>query len=240
MARVAFLGPPGTFTEEALLSEADLAGEELLPYAPVPEVITAVERGDADLGVVPIENSIEGAVTVTLDALAFETDLLIQREIVRPISLNLIGRTGTRLRDVRTVVSLPYASAQCRDWIRDALPKVELVAANSTADAVERVSRSRAKGITAIGTSAVRPDIRADGHRGGDRGSSRQRDPIRRAREPASRHRPVTTRPRSCASNARTALDRCWESSRSSRLGRSTSRDSSRDRRRLGSAATAS
>ena len=96
MARVAFLGPPGTFTEEALLSEADLAGGELLPHAPVPEVIAAVERGEADLGVVPIENSIEGAVTVTLDALAFETDLLIQREIVRPISLNLIGRTGTR------------------------------------------------------------------------------------------------------------------------------------------------
>ena len=151
MTRVAFLGPPGTFTEEALLSEADLAGGELLPHAPVPEVIAAVERGEADLGVVPIENSIEGAVTVTLDVLAFETDLLIQREIVRPISLNLIGRTGTRLKDVRTVVSLPYASAQCRDWIRDALPKVELVAANSTADAVERVSRSRAKGIAAIG-----------------------------------------------------------------------------------------
>ena len=123
MTRVAFLGPPGTFTEEALLSEADLAGGELLPHAPVPEVIAAVERGEADLGVVPIENSIEGAVTVTLDVLAFETDLLIQREIVRPISLNLIGRTGTRLKDVRTVVSLPYASAQCRDWIRGRAPE---------------------------------------------------------------------------------------------------------------------
>ena len=125
MPRVAFLGPPGTFTEEALLSEPDLADSELIARAPVPEVIAAVESGEADLGIVPLENSIEGAVTVTLDALAFTSDLLIQREIVRPISLNLVGRPGTRLRDVRTVVSLPYASAQCRDWLHRTLPDVE-------------------------------------------------------------------------------------------------------------------
>ena len=92
MTRVAFLGPPGTFTEEALVSQGDLAGEELVPIRSVPDVIAAVERGDADLGIVPIENSIEGSVNVTLDTLAFESELLVQREIVLAVSLNLCAR----------------------------------------------------------------------------------------------------------------------------------------------------
>jgi prephenate dehydratase len=152
VARVAFLGPPGTFTEEALLSEEDVAAEELLPRASIPEVIEAVEQGEVDLGIVPIENSIEGSITVTLDALAFDSDLLIQREVVRPVSLNLVARPETKLADVRTVVSLPYATAQCREWLRRKLPNAEVVAASSTAGAVERVARSRAKGLAAIGT----------------------------------------------------------------------------------------
>jgi prephenate dehydratase len=152
MPRVAFLGPAGTFTEEALLSEADLAGAELVSRTALTEVIAAVEAGDADLGIVPIENSIEGSITITLDALAFESALLIQREVVRPVSLNLIARPGTGLPDVRTVVSLPYASGQCREWLRGRLPGVVVEAANSTAGAVERVARSRRKGLAAIGT----------------------------------------------------------------------------------------
>jgi prephenate dehydratase len=152
MTRVAFLGPAGTFTEEALLSEVDLAGAELVSRTALPDVIAAVEAGDADLGIVPIENSIEGSITVTLDTLAFESDLWIQREVVRPVSLNLIARPGTKLAEVRTVVSLPYASGQCRQWLRRRLPGVPLEAANSTAGAVERVARARATGLAAIGT----------------------------------------------------------------------------------------
>jgi prephenate dehydratase len=152
MTRTAFLGPPGTFTEEALLAETDLAASELLSLTSIPDVIAAIERGDADHGVVPIENSIEGSIDLTLDALAFETDLKIQREMVRPVALNLVARPGTRLRDVRTVISLPYATAQCRDWLAATLPRAQLVAANSTAGAVERAARSRAKGVAAIGT----------------------------------------------------------------------------------------
>ncbi len=152
MTRVAFLGPAGTFTEEALLSEVDLAGAELVSRTTLPEIIAAVEAGEADLGIMPIENSIEGSITITLDTLAFESDLLIQREVVRPVSLNLIARPGTKLGDVRTVVSLPYASAQCRQWLQGRLPGVPLEAANSTAGAVERVARSRANGLAAIGT----------------------------------------------------------------------------------------
>lgn len=152
MTRVAFLGPPGTFTEEALLSEVDLAGEELVARGTFAEVIGAVEDGEADLGIVPIENAIEGSITVNLDALAFETDLLIQREVVQPVSLNLVGRAGLDLGCVTTVVSQPYATAQCREWLRRRLPAARVEPANSTAGAVERVARSRSAGIAAIGT----------------------------------------------------------------------------------------
>src|SRR5919109_5567705 len=79
--RVGFLGPEGTFTEQALLSQPDLAGLELVALPSIPEVLAAVSDGRVDLGFVAIENSIEGAVTVTVDTLAFETDLLIQREV---------------------------------------------------------------------------------------------------------------------------------------------------------------
>ena len=152
VTRVAFLGPPGTFTEEALLSDPDLAAGELVAIDSIPEVVAAVERGEADCGVVPVENSIEGSVNVTLDLLAFESDLLIQGEIVRPISLSLLARPGTKLKDVRTVISFPTATAQCRDWLDRRLPKAEVAAANSTAGAAEQVARSRAQGMAAIGT----------------------------------------------------------------------------------------
>ena len=153
MNRVAFLGPPGTFTEEALLSQHDLAGEELVPLRSVPDVIAAVERGDAELGIVPIENSIEGSVNVTLDTLAFESELLVQREVVLGVSLNLCARRGVELGDVKTVVSHPHATAQCRDWLAQKLPAAEVQAANSTAEAAQGVARSRAAGRAAISTA---------------------------------------------------------------------------------------
>lgn len=152
MARVAFLGPAGTFAEEALLTQADLAEEERVPERGVPDVITAVERGECDFGIVPIENSIEGAVTVTLDTLAFDTDLLIQREIVLPVSLNLLAKEGVRRADIRSVISIPLAAAQCRRWMARHLPDVDVEAANSTAEAAERVGRSRRTDVAAIGT----------------------------------------------------------------------------------------
>lgn len=153
MARVAFLGPPGTFTEEALLSQPDLAGEELVPIRSVPEVITGVERGEADLGVVPIENSIEGSVNVTLDTLGFESELLIQREVVLGIDLNLCARPGAELGDVKAIISHPHATAQCREWLAAKLPGVEIVASNSTAEAAQSVARSRSSGRAAISTA---------------------------------------------------------------------------------------
>jgi prephenate dehydratase len=155
VTRVAFLGPHGTFTEEALLSQGDLAEGELLPIRSIPEVIGGVERGDVDLGVVPIENSIEGSVNATLDTLAFETDpeVLIQRELVLNIDLNLVARPGTELAGIRQVSSHPHASAQCREWLARKLPGVEVVAANSTAEAAQEIARSKRAGRAAISTA---------------------------------------------------------------------------------------
>jgi prephenate dehydratase len=149
---VSFLGPHGTFAEEALLTQPDLAALELVPEKSVPEVIAAVERGDSEFGVVPIENSIEGTVTVTLDTLAFDSELLVQREIDLPISLNLCAPPGTKLADVRTVRSHPHAIAQCRQWLVKNLPDTEAEAVNSTAEAARQVAES-GDGLAAIGTA---------------------------------------------------------------------------------------
>jgi prephenate dehydratase len=148
---VAFFGPSGTFTEEALLSQPDLAAGERVALASIPDVVAAVERGDHELGVVPIENSIEGSVSVTLDTLVFESELLIQREVDLPISLNLFVKPGTKLSDVTTVLSYPHAIAQCRTWLSKKLPAATIVAANSTAEAAQRVSRSKRDDQAAIG-----------------------------------------------------------------------------------------
>jgi prephenate dehydratase len=150
--RVGFLGPHGTFAEEALLTQPDLAAGEAVPFRDVPHVITAVERGDVDLGIVPIENSIEGSITVTLDTLAFDTDLLVQREIDLPVSLHLCALPGTKLHDITTVVSHPNPLGQTRMWLAKNLPDATAVAANSTAEAAHTVAKSKRSGMASIGT----------------------------------------------------------------------------------------
>jgi prephenate dehydratase len=150
--RIAFLGPSGTFTEQALLSQPDLAAGELTPIRSIAETIFTVDQGRAELGVVPIENAIEGSVNETLDTLAFEASehLFIHREIVVPVDLNLCAKPGTKLAELKAVVSIPHASAQCRDWLAAKLPGVEVQAANSTAEAAREVAKSRAGGRAAI------------------------------------------------------------------------------------------
>jgi prephenate dehydratase len=148
--RVAYFGPAGTFTEEALLTQPDLAAGDRAPFPAVPEVLAAVERGEADGGVVPIENMIEGSVSVTLDTLAFDSDLLIQREIDLPVSLNLCARPGVALADVRSVVSFPHAIAQCRGWLAKKIPAAEARASHSTSDAAREVSKSKRTDMAAI------------------------------------------------------------------------------------------
>jgi prephenate dehydratase len=147
---VAYFGPPGTFTEEALRSQPDLAALERVPQRSVPEVIAAVERGEFEFGVVPIENMIEGSVSVTLDTLAFESDLLIQREVDLSVSLNLCAPPGVTIAEVRSVESFPHAVAQCRAFLASKLPEVEVRPALSTADAARAVARSKRRDQAAI------------------------------------------------------------------------------------------
>ena len=151
--RIGFFGPFGTFTEQALLTQADLASAELVPYRSVPDVLDAVSRGDVNAGFVPIENSIEGTVNFTQDALIFDYELLIQREVVLDIEHCLLAPTGTSVADISTVLSIPVATAQCSAWLRTTLPNAEVHAANSTADAARVVGeRSSAgeKGLAAL------------------------------------------------------------------------------------------
>ncbi len=142
MPTIGYLGPRGTFTQEAL--EAALADQfdSQVPYGTVPEVLLAVQSGEVDSGIVPIENSIEGAVSVTLDTLAFETDLVIQSEVVHPVSHRLLARPGVKREEISEIVSHPQAAAQCRGYLARWFGYVPVRAANSTAEAALAVSQS--------------------------------------------------------------------------------------------------
>lgn len=129
--RYSFLGPAGTFTEAALLQVAPDAS-----HLPMPDVITAldaVRRGDADRAVVPIENSVEGGVSATLDALTSGDPLVVVGEALVEISFVLVAAPGTRLADVRYVATHPHAWAQCRGTLARLIPGVQHVPATSTA-----------------------------------------------------------------------------------------------------------
>jgi prephenate dehydratase len=155
--RIGFLGPEGTFTEQALLSQPDLAALELVALPSIPDVLAAVEAGQVELGFVAVENSIEGAVTVTVDNLAFETDLLIQREVVMGVQMNLLVPSGVGLGDIHRVLSIPVATAQCRSFLRRELSDVVSVATSSTAEAAQLVAGDEHDGHTA----AIAPSVAA-------------------------------------------------------------------------------
>ncbi len=155
--RVGFLGPLGTFTEQALLTQPDLAAAEHVLFRTMPDVLDAVESGEVDLGFVAIENSIEGTVNLTQDELAFNHDLLIQREVVLNIEHCLMAKAGTSLADVKVVLSIPVASAQCHTFLRTQVGQAELRASNSTAEAARMVAEELGPGTAAVAprTSAV-------------------------------------------------------------------------------------
>tara|TARA_B110000438_G_scaffold219555_1_gene212510 strand:- start:209 stop:1138 length:930 start_codon:yes stop_codon:yes gene_type:complete len=150
--RLAYLGPAGTFTEQALYSQPDLVELALISTPSILEVLKKVNNKEVDLGFVAIENSIEGSVNITQDTLAFDAELLIQREVVTSIEMNLLAPKGTQLKDIKTIVSFPHAIAQCKEWLSKNLPDAVTEAANSTADAAEQVSQKNMAGFAAIGT----------------------------------------------------------------------------------------
>jgi prephenate dehydratase len=150
--KVAYLGPEGTFTEEALLSLEWTRDAELVPAPTIPGVIELVAGGDCARGCIPIENSIEGSVNQTLDALAFHAEgVQIVDEIVREIRHALLAPAGATLEAITDVVSHPHAAAQCRDWLAANVGDARIHAANSTAEAARTVA-SGGPGWAAIGT----------------------------------------------------------------------------------------
>lgn len=161
IARVGFFGPFGTFTEQAVRTQADLAACDLIDYLTVPDVLDAIESGEVDCGVVPIENSIEGVVNLTQDALAFDYDLLITREIVLDIEHCLVGAPGLTLDEVKYVVSFPVATAQCHRFLREHLHGVDVLTAQSTASAAKLVAEGDGVGPPNPGTAAIAPRVAA-------------------------------------------------------------------------------
>jgi prephenate dehydratase len=139
--RFAYLGPEGTFAEQALRTLPAAATADLTPAATVPEALAAVRAGDADAALVPLENSVEGAVPVTLDELASGEPLVITREVHLPVTFGLYARPGTDLAAVKTVASHPHALAQCRGWLRRNLPDAESVQTMSTSEGAAAVAR---------------------------------------------------------------------------------------------------
>jgi prephenate dehydratase len=157
---VAYFGPAATFTQEALLTQADLAQGDLQPLGSITDVLEAVARGDAELGFVPIENAIEGTVSATIDGLIHDVDLHIQREVIMDIHLHLMARPGHALGDVGYVSSYPHALAQCQKFLARTLPGVEQRAANSTADAARALGE--ADGTTGAVGAAIAPRLAAE------------------------------------------------------------------------------
>ena len=147
---LAYLGPVGTFTEQAVLSQPDLAAMDLVRFGSIVEVLRAVENAAVDYGFAAIENMIEGAVNATIDTLAFDADLLIQREVVMNVNLNLLVQPGVTLDDIEHVRSMPVAYAQCRRYLADNLSKASIEATNSTADAARELADSQRTDTAAI------------------------------------------------------------------------------------------
>jgi prephenate dehydratase len=136
------------------MSQADLASAELTPLRTVPDVLDAVESGVADLGFVPIENSIEGTVNFTQDALVNDHDLLIQREVVLDIEHCLLAVPGQKLTDIKQLWSMPVATAQCHAFLRAQLPDADVRPTNSTAEGAQLLGKERELGIAVIAPKA--------------------------------------------------------------------------------------
>jgi prephenate dehydratase len=141
--RYAYLGPEGTFTEAALAAFDADARPGAVPYPSIGAALDAVRAGDVGRAVVPIENSVEGGVTATLDDLATGADLVIVAELLLPVTFALLAREGTALAGVKTVGGHPQAQPQCRKWLAAHLPDAEWHAAPSNAEAARQASEGQ-------------------------------------------------------------------------------------------------
>ncbi len=147
--RYTYLGPVGTFTEAALRTLPEAATRELVPSVSVAAALDAVRNGEAAAALVPIENSVEGGVTATLDELATGKPLMIYREVLLPIAFALLVRPGTELADVKTVTGHPVAQPQVRRWLAANLPDARWESASSNAEGARLVQEGKFDGAFA-------------------------------------------------------------------------------------------
>ncbi len=147
--KVGYLGPRGTFTEQA--AQIMATGAELIPYHSFWDALDAVENDDLEEAVVPIENSIEGTVNATVDTLIFEVGLYIQELLILPIEQCLLTKRGTSLKDIKTVYSHPHALPQCKSFFREYLPWADTVSVSSTAEGIRTVADSCDMTTAAVG-----------------------------------------------------------------------------------------
>jgi len=150
--RVAYLGPPGTFSEEAV-SRCELATTPV-PYPTFADAYAALRRGEVDGALLPVENSIEGSVGATLDLMVHDPGPLIRRELHLPVDQHLLAKPGTRLEEITRVLSHPQPLGQCARFLREKLPGAALEPALSTADAARKVAEG-GPGLAAIGGRAA-------------------------------------------------------------------------------------
>lgn len=164
--KIGYLGPKGTFCEAAAI-RCNKQGSELVPYPSIESVFAAVNRSEIYAGIVPIENSCEGAVNQTLDLLAYEYSLAISGEIILPVRQNLLTRPKVKTKEISCIISHSQALAQCRQYLSINFADAELIDVTSTAEAARRVAIS-AEPWAAIGTqeaaltyglAVITPDI---------------------------------------------------------------------------------
>lgn len=141
MLKVGYLGPEGTFSEEAShLYLRKIRNADLIPYATFFDVLFAVDRGKIDEGIMPIENSIEGTVGIVTDMLVSDVNLKILQELVLPVYQHLLARPGIKISQITDVISHPQAIDQCKGFLRKHLPHATIHLSHSTAEAAMQVA----------------------------------------------------------------------------------------------------
>jgi chorismate mutase / prephenate dehydratase len=151
--RVAYLGPEGTFSHMAVKRQFGMSAH-LMPIGTIPGVFEEVERGNADIGVVPVENTTEGVVNHTLDSF-MESDLKISAEIALEVTMCLLARAGTELAEIERVYSIPIGAMQVRRWLAANLPRATLVESRSTAEGA-RFAHDDARGAAVASEMAAK------------------------------------------------------------------------------------
>lgn len=155
--KVAYLGPPATFTHLAAMRQFG-SSTDYIPVSTIKSVFSAVSSGEAQYGVVPIENSTEGVVNYTLD-MFIDSDLRIVHEIMLQISHNLLSKTGKR-SDVKRIYSYPQATAQCREWLEENFPNIPILEEQSTASAAKRAAEDPSAAAVASELAATIYDLK--------------------------------------------------------------------------------